>query len=73
MNYLSIADYYNDKEDYVTARQYLQKLIELNEERNDKFGLAITYEYYGISYLEEGRIIIKLYFILKNHSIYLKN
>lgn len=55
MNYLSIADYYIDKGNYVTARQYLQKLIELNEERNDKFGLAITYEYYGISYLKEGK------------------
>lgn len=55
MNYLSIADYHVDKENYVTARQYLQKLIELNKERNDKFGLAITYEYYGVSFLKEEK------------------
>lgn len=73
MNYLSIADYYNDKEDYVTARQYLQKLIELNEERNDKFGLAITYEYYGISYLEEGKNYNKaIFYFEKSFNLFEK-
>lgn len=62
MNYLSIADYYIDKENYVMARQYLQKLVELNQERNDRFGLAITYEYYGTSYLEEGKNYSKAIF-----------
>lgn len=55
MNYLSIADYYVDKKDYVTARQYLQKLLKLNQDRNDIFGLAITYEYFGTSYLKEAK------------------
>src|SRR5690554_3877136 len=54
MNYLSISDYYISIRKYNTARKYLDKLIELNNERNDLFGLAITNEFRGISYLSEG-------------------
>lgn len=54
MNYLSISDYYISTKSYNTARKYLDKLIELNNERNDLFGLAITNEFRGISYLSEG-------------------
>lgn len=54
MNYLSISDYYNEKKDYVAAREYLNQLLAINTERKDDFGLAITYEFFGWNYLKEG-------------------
>ena len=54
MNYLSISDYYIGQREFKKARSHLQKLLEINKQRNDRFGLAITNEYFGISYLEEG-------------------
>lgn len=54
MNYLSISGYYIDRAQYHTARQYLDRLLDLNEKRNDLFGLAITNEFRGISYLKEA-------------------
>lgn len=59
MNYLSIADYYINKGDYKTANEYLGKLLALNLERNDLFGLAITHEFMGISQLKEGKDLNK--------------
>lgn len=59
MNYLSISDYYINKGEYKTSHEYLDKLLQLNEKRKDKFGLAITYEFMGISYLKEGRNLTK--------------
>lgn len=55
MNFLSIGDYYIRKKDYKTARNYLQMLKKLNEVNSDAHGLAITDEYFGISYLDEGK------------------
>lgn len=55
MNYLSIASYYSRKKDYQTARKYLDDLLIINNERKDQHGIAMTYEYYGHSYLEEGQ------------------
>lgn len=55
MNYLSIASYYSRKEDYPEARNYLNELLIINTERKDKHGLGMTYEYYGHSYLQEGK------------------
>lgn len=55
MNYLSIASYYSRKQDYPTARKYLDDLLKVNTERKDQHGIAMTYEYYGHSYLEEGK------------------
>lgn len=55
MNYLSISDYYNEKEDYLTARDYLDKLVRINTARKDVFGLAITYQYLGLNYAKEGK------------------
>lgn len=55
MNYLSIADYYINKNSFSTAREYLDKLFDLNARRNDLYGLAITYQFYGLSYLKEGK------------------
>lgn len=54
MNLLSIGGYYIDRGDFYLARDYLDKLLKLNQERNDLFGLAITNEFQGISYLKEG-------------------
>ncbi|PVW17410.1 tetratricopeptide repeat protein [Marixanthomonas spongiae] len=64
MNYLSIGDYYIDKEAYATAREYLGELLKLNTKRNDPFGLAITYEYMGLAFLKQGKDLQKatLYF-----------
>ena len=55
MNYLSISDYYIQKHEYNTARKYLGELKKLNEMRSDDHGLAMTDEFYGLSYLKEGK------------------
>lgn len=55
MNYLSIAGFYINRKDYKTARNYLDELLKVNQKRNDVFGLAVTAQYFGISYLEEGK------------------
>jgi len=62
MNYLSISDYYISRRDYKVAREYLDKLLAINEERNDKFGLAITYEFMGKAYMEEEKNLEKAVF-----------
>ncbi|WP_143960855.1 tetratricopeptide repeat-containing sensor histidine kinase [Litoribacter populi] len=59
MNYLSISDHYTNLKDYLKSREYLQKLLKLNQERKDTFGLAITYEYLGHNYFSEGRNLKK--------------
>lgn len=55
MNYLSIADYFIEKKDFTTARSYLGELLDINEEMEDAYGIAITHEFYGKSFLEEGK------------------
>lgn len=55
MNYLSMSDYYNEREEYRMARQYLEQLLEININRKDTFGLAITYQYFGLNYVKEGK------------------
>ncbi|MDT0690821.1 tetratricopeptide repeat protein [Salegentibacter sp. F188] len=59
MNYLSIADYYINKKQFSEARKYLDELLKINQERNDLYGLAITYEFFGNSYLVEGEDLEK--------------
>lgn len=59
MNYLSISDYYISKKKYRTSRNYLDTLLQLNQKRKDDFGLAITYEFMGISYLKEAKNLEK--------------
>lgn len=54
INYLSVSDYYITTRQFNTAREYLDELLEVNRARDDAFGLAITYEYYGHNYLAEG-------------------
>lgn len=64
MNYLSIRDYYMDREQFAKARSYLHKLLEINQNRKDRCGLAITYEFYGKCYFKEGKDLEKaLYFL----------
>jgi len=64
MNLLSISDYYINKEEFKTARKYLDRLLKINKERNDRYGLGMTYQFYGKSYLKEGKELEKagLYF-----------
>ncbi|MFD2432152.1 tetratricopeptide repeat protein [Mesonia maritima] len=59
MNYLSISNYYIYEKEYEKARNYLDKLLQLNIKRDDLYGLAITYEFFGISYLKEGKNLTK--------------
>ncbi|MDT0677178.1 tetratricopeptide repeat protein [Autumnicola musiva] len=66
MNYLSIGDYYIDKQQFDKARRYLNELLEINQQRNDLYGLAITYEYLGIAYLEEKENLEKAASYFKN-------
>lgn len=64
MNYLSIGSYFDEIGDHRTAREYLAELQQLNEEMEDKKGIAITMEAIGNSYLMEGADlqIAKAYF-----------
>lgn len=55
MNYLSISDFFNHKGEFKEARNYMDKLLSINLERKDTFGLAITYEFFGLNYFEEGK------------------
>lgn len=66
MNYLSIADYYIEKEDFNRAREYLEELLRINRDRNDEYGLAITYEFLGKSYLREANDLQKASNYFKN-------
>ncbi|MGM0634533.1 MAG: tetratricopeptide repeat protein [Bacteroidota bacterium] len=59
MNYLSIGDYYINQEDFKTAKEYLTKLIRLNKERDDLFGIAISYEFMGVAFLRENKDLEK--------------
>ncbi len=55
MNYLSIGSYYDEIGNHQTAREYLAELQRLNEEMDDRKGIAITLEAFGNSYLMEGK------------------
>ncbi|MDQ7917955.1 tetratricopeptide repeat protein [Mesonia sp. MT50] len=66
MNYLSISDYYINKNNYKISRKYLDTLLQLNQKRKDEFGLAITYEFMGISYLKEGENLEKAVVYFQN-------
>lgn len=55
MNYLSIGDYYITKGKFDIARDYLKKMYDINKERDDIYGLALTNEYRGICFLKEGK------------------
>lgn len=54
MNLLSIGHYYINQKQFIKAREQLSGLMAINEKLKDNYGLAMTDEYFGISYLEEG-------------------
>ncbi|MCC5920692.1 MAG: histidine kinase [Cyclobacteriaceae bacterium] len=54
INYLSIANYYTKKQQFKTAKRYLDELMVTNENRNDIFGIGMTHEYKGHNLFEEG-------------------
>ena len=64
MNYLTISDYYSSKGDYTTSRKYLNDLLQVNNNRKDKFGMAMTYQSIGNNYLSENKDLktAKFYF-----------
>lgn len=66
MNYLSISSYYITNKQFAKARDYLNKLYKINQTRKDQYGLAITYEFYGKCYLEEGKNLVKAASYLQN-------
>jgi len=55
INYLSISDFFTQNAQFDTARVYLDKLLAINQDMKDQFGLAMTYEFYGHNYFAEGR------------------
>ena len=55
MNLLSISHFYIDQKQFEVAREYLTRLMTLNKALNDIHGIAITEEYFGISYLREEK------------------
>ena len=55
MNLLSIGHYHIKQKQFDKARQQLSKLMILNQQLKDAYGLAMTDEYFGISFLEEGK------------------
>lgn len=66
INYLSICNYYINEEDYDTAHFYLDELLKVNTEREDEFGLAITYQLFGLAYSREGKDLEKAASYFKN-------
>jgi hypothetical protein len=54
MNLLSIASYHTRLGNYAQADTILNELLHINQQINDTHGMAITYEYFGHNYLEEG-------------------
>ncbi len=54
INYLSIADYFTQMAAYDSSRHYLDTLLSINEQREDAFGIAMTYEYHGHNLMAEG-------------------
>ena len=54
MNYLSIGDFYTKRKEFNQAKKVLYELLDLNNQREDQYGIAITEEFLGIAYLEEG-------------------
>lgn len=56
MNLLSISKYYIGIENFEEAYKNLKELKEINIQRSDHFGIAITYEAYGDAYLAQNKI-----------------
>src|SRR5690554_3494970 len=54
MNYFSLVNIYDSKENHHKAREYLNKLARLNKELDDRLGIGLTNKLFGVSYLNEG-------------------
>ena len=54
MNLLSIASYHTRLGNYTQAHTLLNELLSINQQIKDNHGIAITFEYFGHNYLEEG-------------------
>lgn len=54
MNLLSIGSYYTRIGEYKKAHKILEELLQINLDIDDKHGQAITYEFIGHNYFEEG-------------------
>ena len=54
MNYFSLINIYDAKNDHIKTREFLNKLGKLNREMGDKLGIGLTHKLFGISYLNEG-------------------
>ncbi|HLS12765.1 MAG TPA: histidine kinase [Flavobacteriaceae bacterium] len=54
MNYFSLINIYDLKEEHQKSREYLNKLAQLNHELNDQLGIGLTHKLFGVSYLNEG-------------------
>lgn len=73
MDLLSISDYYIEKEEFQQAFEHLGRLMEINQKRNDVFGVAITNEYYGHAYFKQNRDINQAnYYYDRARSLYLQ-
>lgn len=59
MNLLSISDYYLQQQDFVQGLRHLGMLWEINRKRNDRFGMAITNEYFGHAYFKQKKDLMK--------------
>lgn len=55
MNYFSLSKIYDANENYVKAREYLDKLAQVNNEMGDQLGIGLTHKSFGSSYLNEGK------------------
>lgn len=75
MNYLTISDYHGSKGQYATSRKYLNDLLQVNTELKDNFGMAMTYQSIGNSYLNENKNLntAKSYFNKALHLFELLN
>lgn len=54
MNYFSLSNIYDANENYKKAREYLDKLAQVNNEIGDQLGIGLTHKSFGSSYLNEG-------------------
>lgn len=71
MNLLSITLHHIQKEHFAQAFSYLRELRQINESRNDRFGIAITEETYGDAYFGQGRQVSKaISYYQKAHAMY---
>ena len=73
MNYLSLSSVYSNKKDYRKAREYLDRLMQINIEMGDRFGIGISHKAFGFNYLNEGKRLEKAEeYLLKSKEIFIE-